>query len=126
MADYVDYESSQKEIMPLSAAPARKSSFVPSKWETMKVMKIVQAIKEGRYQERHPARQGSDEEKKKPPVFMIWNEEQDEVLAESRRYKFHLPAPKMPLPGHAESYNPPPEYLLTPEVRYSPRSLSLS
>ena len=46
---------------------------------------------------------------------MIWNEEADEVLAESKRFKFHLPAPKMPLPGHAESYNPPAEYLLTPE-----------
>lgn len=26
----------------------------------------------------------------------------------------HVPAPKLPLPGHAESYNPPPEYLPTP------------
>lgn len=33
----------------------------------------------------------------------------------TRRYRAHLPAPKMPLPGHAESYNPPPEYLLTKE-----------
>ena len=24
----------------------------------------------------------------------------------------HLPAPKLPLPDHNESYNPPPEYLL--------------
>lgn len=27
----------------------------------------------------------------------------------------HIPAPKMPLPGHAESYRPPKEYLLTEE-----------
>ena len=33
----------------------------------------------------------------------------------SKRYQHHIPAPKMPLPGHAESYNPPPEYLLTEE-----------
>ena len=26
----------------------------------------------------------------------------------------HIPAPKQPLPGHEESYNPPPEYLPTP------------
>ena len=44
---------------------------------------------------------------------MIWNDLEDEVLAESKRNKYHLPAPKMPLPGHAESYNPPPEYLLS-------------
>lgn len=27
----------------------------------------------------------------------------------------HIPAPKTPLPGHAESYRPPKEYLLTEE-----------
>ena len=31
----------------------------------------------------------------------------------SRRIKDFIPAPKMRLPGHAESYNPPPEYLMT-------------
>ena len=29
----------------------------------------------------------------------------------------HLPAPKLPLPQHSESYNPPPEYLLDDEER---------
>lgn len=28
-----------------------------------------------------------------------------------------LPAPKAPLPGHAESYNPPAEYLMTEEEK---------
>lgn len=31
------------------------------------------------------------------------------------RGPMHIPAPKMPLPGHAESYRPPKEYLLTEE-----------
>lgn len=31
----------------------------------------------------------------------------------SRRYRHHIPAPPKPTPGHAESYNPPPEYLFT-------------
>jgi len=36
----------------------------------------------------------------------------------SRRYRHHIPAPPKPAPGHAESYNPPPEYLFTEhEVR---------
>ena len=35
----------------------------------------------------------------------------------THRFKFHLPAPKMPLPGHAESYNPPEEYLLTEQEK---------
>jgi ribosome biogenesis protein ERB1 len=108
--DYVDYVSSVKEIMPLSAAPEPKRRFVPSKWEMMRVMKIVKAIKEGRYQEGGKTETKSAE---KPPVYLIWDDAEDEVLAESKRHQFHLPAPKMPLPGHAESYNPPPEYLLS-------------
>ena len=32
----------------------------------------------------------------------------------------HIPAPKPPLPGHSESYNPPPEYLPTPSEVGSP------
>jgi ribosome biogenesis protein ERB1 len=109
--DYVDYYSSVKELMPLSAAPEPKRRFVPSKWEMMKVMKIVKAIKEGRYKEGDKS--GDAKDKKKPPVYLIWNDEEDDVIAESKRHQFHLPAPKLPLPGHAESYNPPREYLLT-------------
>jgi len=108
--DYVDYYSSVKELMPLSAAPEPKRNFVPSKWEMMKVMKIVKAIKEGRYKESDKS---GDDKDKKPPVYLIWNDEEDDVVAESKRHQFHLPAPKLPLPGHAESYNPPREYLLT-------------
>lgn len=111
--DYVDYESSIKEIMPLSAAPEPKRRFVPSKWEMMKVMKIVKAIKEGRYKEG--AATENSKLNQKPPVYLIWNDEEDDVIAESKRHQYHLPAPKMPLPGHAESYNPPAEYLLTNE-----------
>jgi len=111
--DYVDYESSIKEIMPLSAAPEPKRRFVASKWEMMKVMKIVKAIKEGRYTEGAKPEGGKASDK--PPVYLIWNDEEDDVIAESKRHQYHLPAPKMPLPGHAESYNPPAEYLLTAE-----------
>jgi ribosome biogenesis protein ERB1 len=112
--DYIDYFSSQKELMPLSAAPEPKRNFIPSKWETMKVMKIVQAMKEGRYKTLDE-REKERKEKDLPPTYMIWNDAEDDVLAESKRYQYHLPAPKMPLPGHAESYNPPPEYILTEE-----------
>ena len=50
-------------------------------------------------------------------VVQIWNDAEDDILTESKRYKFHLPAPKMPLPGHAESYNPPEEYLMSEEEK---------
>mmetsp|Transcript_17936 Transcript_17936/g.19437 ORF Transcript_17936/g.19437 Transcript_17936/m.19437 type:complete len:840 (+) Transcript_17936:22-2541(+) len=110
--DYVDYFTHEKEVMPLSARPEPKSRFVPSKWEMMKVMKIVKAMEEGKYQ---PKKKPSDEQKDDNTPYLIWKDDEDEILAESKRYKFHLPAPKMPLPGHAESYNPPEEYLMTPE-----------
>jgi len=47
--DYSAYFSSIEEIMPMSAAPLEKRNFTPSKWETMRVMKIMNAMKEGRY-----------------------------------------------------------------------------
>ena len=111
--DYVDWFSSEREVMPLSAAPEPKRRFVPSKWEMMKVMKIVKAIKEGRYKEIRGDK--NKESSDKPPVYLIWNDAEDETIAESKRLQFHLPAPKMPLPGHAESYNPPAEYILSEE-----------
>lgn len=112
--DYIDYFSGIKEEMPIMAAPEPKRRFTPSKWEMMRVMKIVKAMKEGRYVSEEEKRA---DKKTKPPVYMIWNDTEDEVLAESRRYRFHLPAPKIPLPGHAESYNPPAEYLLSDEEK---------
>ena len=102
--DYVDYFSSIKEVMPLSQAPESKSRFEPSKWEKMRVLKIVKAMQEGKYVSKINRKPEED-----LPDYMIWNDAEDEQLLCSNRNKFHLPAPKMPLPGHAESYNPPPE-----------------
>jgi ribosome biogenesis protein ERB1 len=110
--DYIDYYSSIIEDMPVSAAPESRRQFVSSKWEMMKVMKIVKAMKEGRYVFQNDKRMNKVA---KPALFMIWNDTEDEVLADSKRHRYHLPAPKAPLPGHSESYNPPQEYLLTPE-----------
>jgi len=80
-------------------------------------MKIMQAMREGRYKTLKQAAAERAEKKKNmhKDMYMIWNEAEDEVLAESKRHQYHLPAPKMPLPGHDESYNPPKEYLLTSE-----------
>ena len=112
--DYVDYFTHEKEAMPLSSAPEPKSRLLPSKWEMMRVVKIAAAMKEGRYK---TLRERQEEKREKPRVSMIWDDNEDEVFAESKRDKYHLPAPKMLLPGHAESYNPPVEYLLTEEEK---------
>lgn len=123
--DYVPYVSGEKETMPIWAVPEPKRRFIPSKWEYMKVMKIVKAMREGRYKTLAEIK----EEKKKElagtsGLRLMWNDEEDEVLAESKRNQYHLPAPKMPLPGHAESYNPPAEYLLTEEEQAAQEKLS--
>jgi ribosome biogenesis protein ERB1 len=113
--DYIDYYTHEQEKMPISAAPEPKRRFVPSKWEMMRVMKIVKAIKEGRYVDSETAakQRKEQEDNTLKGLFMVWNDQEDETLADSKRNAYHMPAPKIPLPGHAESYNPPSEYLLS-------------
>lgn len=48
----------------------------------------------------------------KDRYYDLWASEDSSILA---KHRMHLPAPKVPLPGHEESYNPPPEYLFTEE-----------
>lgn len=103
--DMVEWFTSQQEIMPLSAAPEPKRRFIPSKHEQKRVMKIVKAIKEGRIQ---PYRLPEDREEREVDykTYDIWADEQprpDHIM--------NVPAPKLPPPGYAESYHPPPEYL---------------
>ncbi|OCH93615.1 BOP1NT-domain-containing protein [Obba rivulosa] len=95
----------KEEVMPLSAAPEPKRRWVPSKWEKQKVMKIVRAIRQGRIVPNKPKTASAQ-----PQFYAIWNEEPSTHPAP-------LPAPKPRLPTHAESYNPPEEYLPTPEER---------
>jgi len=102
---------------PSIAEPKRR--FVPSKWELMKVTQMVKAIKEGRMVvgkggEAAAAREKREEQQRQ--VYLLWKEEEGEEGEERRRKgPRHIPAPKLPLPGHAESYNPPEEYLLSKE-----------
>lgn len=44
-----------------------------------------------------------------PKFYMLW--QSDDTSEEMRRIHHHIPAPKRQLPGHAESYNPPEEFL---------------
>ena len=53
------------------------------------------------------------EKKKEKKYYMIWTDE-DQLSKEARmRKKMHIDAPKVRMPGHAESYNPPAEYLMS-------------
>lgn len=95
----------KQEVMPLSAAPEPKRRWLPSKWEKQKIMKIVRAIRQGRIVGSKPKTADNT-----PQFYAIWNEATSVQPPP-------LPAPKPPLPTHAESYNPPEEYLPTEAER---------
>ncbi|KAL4399405.1 Ribosome biogenesis protein Erb1 [Malassezia pachydermatis] len=101
-----DWFTQHQHTMPLSARPEPKRRFVPSKWEHKKVMKIVRAIRQGRIVAHAPG-------KERPAFYSIWTDA-DEARAD---HPMHMPAPKLPLPTHIESYNPPAEYLFNDEER---------
>ncbi|XP_029058018.1 ribosome biogenesis protein BOP1 isoform X1 [Monodon monoceros] len=104
----VDFFSGDLMIHPVTNRPADKRSFIPSLVEKEKVSRMVHAIKMGWIQPRRPR-------DSTPSFYDLWaQEDPDAVLG---RHKMHVPAPKLALPGHAESYNPPPEYLPSEEER---------
>lgn len=67
---------------------------------------MVHAIKMGWIQPRRPR-------DPTPSFYDLWAQEDPNAVL--GRHKMHVPAPKLALPGHAESYNPPPEYLPSEE-----------
>lgn len=104
---WIEWFTSEVEKMPIRNVPDHKRSFLPSKSEKKKVSKLVHALKMGWIK--------TEEEKEKariktgPKFYMLW--ETDTGKEDMRRIHDHVSAPKRDLPGHAESYNPPPEYL---------------
>ena len=78
-----------------SDAPVPKSRFQPNKYERRKIEKIANAIAKGWIKPRT---------KPKEETWDLWGDSQ-QALVKS--------APKVTLPTHAESYNPPDEYVMT-------------
>ncbi|GFY64747.1 ribosome biogenesis protein bop1, partial [Trichonephila inaurata madagascariensis] len=68
------------------------------------VSKLLWSIKTGHLLPRAP-------KEKKDEFYALWT---SDIAEESKRHNY-IPAPKRKLPGHEESYNPPPEYLFTKE-----------
>lgn len=111
-APYVDMFTHEKMIHPLSNAPAHKRSFIPSKLESRKVGKLVNAIKRGWLKIHKP----KPEEESERTFYDLWaDNEQNLSKRDMAIQKMHVPAPKEVLPSHEASYNPPPEYLPTQE-----------
>ncbi len=65
---------------------------------------MVHAIKMGWMKPRVPKDQSVERHK----YYLLWDA--DDKAEDLRRIENPIPAPKPRLPGHAESYNPPPEY----------------
>lgn len=108
----VDWFTRHEEVMPLSAAPEPKRRFVPSKNEAKRVMKIVRAIREGRIVPPEKLKEMREAEAAEEYKYDLWGDS-----TESADHVMNLRAPKLPPPTNEESYNPPEEYLLTPEEK---------
>mmetsp|Transcript_46714 Transcript_46714/g.130049 ORF Transcript_46714/g.130049 Transcript_46714/m.130049 type:complete len:760 (-) Transcript_46714:90-2369(-) len=102
--DMVEFENKDAALHPVSRAHPPKRRFLPSKWERMRVKKLVALLREGKILPPQPP---------PPQVWDLWADE----APKRRKGPPPLPAPKPALPGHAESYNPPPEYLFTEEEK---------
>ncbi|KAJ3264447.1 Ribosome biogenesis protein erb1 [Chytriomyces hyalinus] len=105
----VEWFSSQTETQPLSAAPEPKRRFIPSKTEGARIMKIVRAIRKGWKKTTEELKE--EKEKALPKFYDIWAHSDPDA----KDKHMHIPAPRMSLPDHRESYNPPIEYIPTEE-----------
>ena len=85
-----------RETHPLNSQTAEpKRRFQPSRWEQAKMRRIANAMRAGKFVQApiKPA---------KPPLFLLWGEDDAAIDANGRRKAPPaLPAPKPPLPGHA-------------------------
>uniref|UniRef100_A0A182NK53 Ribosome biogenesis protein BOP1 homolog n=1 Tax=Anopheles dirus TaxID=7168 RepID=A0A182NK53_9DIPT len=105
---FVEWFTSEVEKMPIRNIPESKRSFLPSLAEKKKIGKYVHALKMG-WMKTSAEKRRLDALKRAPKYYMLWTS--DHGKEDIRRIHDHVVAPKRPLPGHAESYNPPPEYL---------------
>ena len=106
----IDWFTRDEEVMPLTATPEPKRRFIPSKNEARRVMKIVRAIRSGRIIPPKKLKEMREKEKEENYKYDLWGD-----APEMPDHVMTLRAPKLPPPTNEESYNPPEEYLLTPE-----------
>ncbi|XP_064552174.1 ribosome biogenesis protein BOP1 homolog [Drosophila montana] len=107
-APWIEWFTSEVEKMPIKNVPDHKRSFLPSVSEKKKVSRMVHALKMG-WMKTSEEVEREKQQKRGPKFYMLW--ETDTGRESMRRIHDPVSAPKRDLPGHAESYNPPPEYL---------------
>ena len=99
---FVEYDDAPHKLHPVRHRDLAKSRFLPSKDESKEIRRLVKLIRAGKLVPGQSKSQTSF-----PGVFDIWVSADEHSI----RGPAPLPAPKMALPGHAESYRPPEEYL---------------
>uniref|UniRef100_A0A336MZH9 Ribosome biogenesis protein BOP1 homolog n=1 Tax=Culicoides sonorensis TaxID=179676 RepID=A0A336MZH9_CULSO len=109
---WIEWFTSEVEKLPIRNIPSHKRSFLPSIGEKKKIGKLVHSLKMGWMKTREEQKRIALANKG-PKFYMMW--ETDTDREKMRRIHDHVVAPKRALPGHAESYNPPPEYLFNKE-----------
>jgi ribosome biogenesis protein ERB1 len=110
---FLEFDDTEHKLHPVRNKDFPKSRFLAiSKEENKEVRRLVKLIRAGKIKpgQRPPRSLNKSTE----PVFDLWAQGDEESNV---RGPAHLPAPKMPLPGHAESYRPPEEYLFTEEEK---------
>ena len=113
--DYVDFYSGVDRMqMPVHAFEPKRR-FIPSKWEQMKVAKIVRGIKEGTIKPMAERKKHSREKK----VMLLWDDDGNAIDMPHmpRRLPPRIPAPREQLPGNELSYHPPKEVMFTEEQK---------
>ena len=107
--------SSEVMQTPIRAIPESKRSFLPSVDEKRAVGRMVHAIKMG-WMKAKTDKKADEDDPERRSFYMMWKTDND-LEDEVKRIKDTIPAPKMKLPGHEESYNPPPEYVMNDKER---------
>ncbi|KAG8367480.1 hypothetical protein BUALT_Bualt16G0076400 [Buddleja alternifolia] len=103
-APYIDWFDWDGAKHPLSNAPEPKRRFIPSKWESKKVLRLVRAIREGRIKL-------DDKPNEKARLYDLWHDSS----SSGRQGLAYIPAPRRKVGGHEESYRPSAEYIPTQE-----------
>ena len=125
--DYIAYFSGvDKEISGINSDKYEpKARFQPSKFEKMHVRRMLHKLKTGdismdyltgKVRDMNDVKRKEKIEGEDDKPFMVWKGDEEDEL-HLRKGPQHIAAPKLPPPGHAESYNPPDEYLPTEEEK---------
>lgn len=103
---YAPWQDSDYSMgMPCTGAPPLKASFIPSLHEKRIVGRYLHAIKMGWLKTSNNVQKP----KLSVPQYDLWSSANARYGSSHPRSALAL-APKLPLPGHEESYNPLPEY----------------